>query len=269
MLSHINLTNNNKINNVADASLYFRHYLTSAKSIDYFNDISEFPLDEKFGDFRHTWPEDAPIIDERDTMHKRGWTYFTVEGQLNGKEVTGTGRIPFIYDAVDDNWAWIELNIGDEIKIVDSDFGAYVADADGEVTISYPPKSLFKGLARPWFGMHAVDIVRRDAAEKKVRFSMENYGSDDYHYGKAKITLLTDESIVYTIDIDNDLIEKIEFPASETGSKNYLTFTHLQDIDNLSDEFEIPKKIRLPQNTRSQSPGMLWLTELSRGTLAK
>ena len=117
--------------------------------------------------------------------------------------------------------------------------------------------------------MHAVDIVRRDAAEKRVGFSIENYGGDDEHYGMAKVTVFTGGSIVYTIHVDNDLLEEVEFPPSETGSRNYLTFTHLQDIDSLSDEFEIPEKIRLPQNTRSKSPGILWLTELSRGTLAK
>jgi hypothetical protein len=225
--------------------------------------------EEKFGEFRHSWSGNNPVIDERDTMHQRGWTYFTVEGQLNGKDVTGKGRIPFIYDAVAENWAWIELNVGDELKIVDSEFGAYIADTDGKVITSYPSKSLFKGLARPWYGMHAVDIVRRDAAEKRINFSIENYGGDNEHYGMAKVTLLSDQPIAYTIHVDNDLLEEIEFASSESGSRNYLTFTHLQDIDNLSDEFETPERIRLPKDTRNESLGMFWLTELSRGTIAK
>lgn len=230
--------------------------------------------EEKFGQFRHSWPENTPVVDERDTMHQREWTYFSVKGRINGKDVAGTGRIPFIYNAAAENWAWLKLDVGNDLKIVDSYFGAFAADNDGKVLVSYPPGSLFKGLARPWFGMHAIDIVRRDAVENRIGFSIENYDGDDEHYGRAKIRMFSqsdpqDELIVYTINIDKDLLEEIEFAGQSSGERNYLKFTHYQDIDQLSDEFKAPEKIRLPRRTRRSSIGMLWLTELSQGTFGK
>ncbi|MHC4323665.1 MAG: RNA polymerase sigma factor, partial [Planctomycetota bacterium] len=51
-------------------------------------------LEEDF--FQSDWPATAKTVDNRDQMHKRGWTYFRVEGQINGLNVSGTGRIPFV-----------------------------------------------------------------------------------------------------------------------------------------------------------------------------
>jgi RNA polymerase sigma-70 factor (ECF subfamily) len=44
--------------------------------------------------FKYDWPVNVKAVDNRDVMHKRGWTYFTVSGQIAGKEVKGAGRIP-------------------------------------------------------------------------------------------------------------------------------------------------------------------------------
>ncbi|MCK5000046.1 MAG: sigma-70 family RNA polymerase sigma factor, partial [Anaerohalosphaera sp.] len=60
-------------------------------------------------DLSSTWPKASEIIDIRDQMHKRGWTYFKIAGDIDGKEITGAGRMPFIYAASEDNWAWLRL----------------------------------------------------------------------------------------------------------------------------------------------------------------
>ena len=49
--------------------------------------------------FHHSWPESTKIIDCRDPMHKRGWTVFRIEGEMNGAAVCGSGRLPFVYAA--------------------------------------------------------------------------------------------------------------------------------------------------------------------------
>ena len=46
--------------------------------------------------FQSNWRSDATVMDNRDAMHKRGWTYFRVSGQISGRTVTGVGRTPFI-----------------------------------------------------------------------------------------------------------------------------------------------------------------------------
>ena len=73
-------------------------------------------------------------------------------------------------------------DIGDSLEIVDTSAGAYLATADGKVTATYPSGSYFKGLARPWMGIHTVDIVRRDAVEKRVRFSSKSLKEDGSTY---------------------------------------------------------------------------------------
>jgi small nuclear ribonucleoprotein (snRNP)-like protein len=45
-------------------------------------------LDEVF--FQVNRPEGIEIIDRRDVMHKRGWTYFRVAGQINGEQIIGS-----------------------------------------------------------------------------------------------------------------------------------------------------------------------------------
>ncbi|MHC4112405.1 MAG: RNA polymerase sigma factor, partial [Planctomycetota bacterium] len=52
-------------------------------------------VEEEF--FQYDWPEGTKKNDNRDAIHKRGWTYFKITGQINGENVLGYGRIPFVY----------------------------------------------------------------------------------------------------------------------------------------------------------------------------
>jgi len=235
-------------------------------------------MDEKsFDSFRYPWPEDAPVIDERDTMHKRGWTYFRISGEINGKQVQGTGRIPFIYDAYRERPPWLKLNIAGSLEIVDGPSQAYLADASGKIVSAYPAGSFFKGLGGPWMGMHTVDLIRRDAAEKRVKFSTKSFGGDKEHYGKAEVTFFAQARssqirIVCTIDIDKDVLEKIEFfgnDGTENNEQGVLEFTYLEDIEYLVDEFGEPAKIKVRKAKQRDSMGMLWLIELAQGTLGQ
>ncbi|MEN6336018.1 MAG: RNA polymerase sigma factor, partial [Phycisphaerales bacterium] len=47
--------------------------------------------------FRSDWPTNARIVDNRDAMHRQGWTWFRIRGQVAGRDVAGAGRIPFVY----------------------------------------------------------------------------------------------------------------------------------------------------------------------------
>jgi len=213
-------------------------------------------LDEEY--FQFDWPQSARVIDNRDQMHKRGWTFFRITGQLNGEDVSGVGRVPFVYATSRQFSPWINLKLADGTRIVDSGAGAFVSNASGKKAVAaYKAGSFFKGLGRPWMGLHTIDTVRRDAAEKQVWFETRNVS------GGSKIeVILTHEQVrlVYTIDIQTDVIEKITF-AADNGGQGELEFSYLQDMGNPGNEFVSPRvgSYRRPQQS---PPGMVWLINL-------
>jgi len=75
------------------------------KTVRHFN-----VLDEEY--FQFDWPQNARIVDNRDEMHIRGWTYFRITGRVNGQQVSGTGRIPFVYAASGQAGPWLEAHRG-------------------------------------------------------------------------------------------------------------------------------------------------------------
>ena len=211
-------------------------------------------LEEEY--FQYDWPESVKIIDKRDEMHKRGWTYFRISGQLNGQQVSGTGQIPFVYAASKRFSPWLKLQIGSSVTIADSGTTARVFDANGKALATYRGGSFFKGLGRPWMGLHTIDTVRRDAAEQEVWFEAKKISGES----KSEVVLTGGQvKLVYTIDMETDIIEKITF---STGSdEGELRFSYLQNIDNPDGEFTQPRtgNYRRPQ----QNPaGMLWLVKL-------
>ena len=123
--------------------------------------------------FQSDWPSDARIVDNRDAMHQRGWTYFRVRGDVRGQSVTGTGRIPFVYAAARQHSAWMRLKVGDARVRPRWRRSAVLQDAQGTALGQYPRGSFFKGLSRPWMGLHTIDSVRRDAAEQRARFETQ------------------------------------------------------------------------------------------------
>lgn len=213
-------------------------------------------LDEEY--FQFDWPQNARVIDNRDEMHKRGWTYFRITGQINGRQVSGTGRMPFVYAASGQFAPWLNLQLADGTRIVDSSgVEACVFDANGKAVGAYPAGSLFKGLGRPWMGLHTIDTVRRDAAEKQVWFETRILPGGK----KTEVVLTIDKArLVYTIDMEADVIEKIKFSA-DNGIEGELEFVYMQNIDNPGNEFASPRvgSYRKPQQN---PPGVLWLVKL-------
>jgi RNA polymerase sigma-70 factor (ECF subfamily) len=216
-------------------------------------------LEEEY--FQFNWPQNARIVDNRDEMHKRGWTYFRIAGRVNGQQVSGTGRMPFVYAASGQSGPWLKLQLGDGTKIVDSASGARVFDASGKAMATYKGGSFFKGLGRPWMGLHTIDTVRRDAAEKQVWFETRLLPGG----AKAEVVLTQEQTrLVYTINMESDVIEKITFSAGN-NVEGELEFSYLQNIDNVGNEFVSPRIGRY-RKLRQNPPGMLWLAALVNGS---
>jgi RNA polymerase sigma-70 factor (ECF subfamily) len=211
-------------------------------------------LEEEY--FQFNWPQSTRIVDNRDPMHKRGWTYFKITGQINGRKVTGSGRLPFIYAASQRAYPWLELQFGDGSKIIDTPTGVCVFENSGKPVASFEAGSFFEGLGRPWMGLHTIDTVRRDAAEKQIWFETKNISGGS----KTEVVLTTEQvRLVYTIDMETDVIEKITFSRNDVGGE--LEFSYLQDIDNISNEFTEPR-VASYRSLRQESAGILWLVKL-------
>jgi hypothetical protein len=113
-------------------------------------------------------------------------------------------------------------------------------------------------------GLHAVDTVRRDAAEQRASFEtqvMDN-GRD------VQVTVIGDETtLVYTIDLEADLVRRIEFLRGGR-SVGDLEFEYLQEVNENDREFRAPAGTNERVSLR-QSQGILWLTQVAEGAFAR
>ena len=190
-------------------------------------------LEEEY--FQIDWPGSTPIVDERDAMHKRGWTYFTVAGEIDGREITGTGQLPFVYMTSARHGPWMRLSIA----------GKRIAD------------SSFIGFGRPWMGLHTIDTVRRDAAKEGLDFETK-YTPDG---SKAEVVVKAAQGeIVYAIDMVGDVVERITVSTND-GRGGELKFSYLQEIGDGGGDFAEPRTGGRTRRRENLSAG--WLLELA------
>ena len=216
--------------------------------------------DEEY--FRYKWPAGARIVDNRDVTHKRGWTFFTVDGQINGEKVSGEGRIPFVYDVSRRYYPWLRLRVGGELLIEDNGVEAHICNASSKALVRCEGGSFFKGLSRPWMGLHTIDTVRRDAAETGLWFETKpKQGKVDVEVALTK----GQPVLVYTIDMEEDIIEKVTF-VSNNATEDELTFSYLQDVGGVENEFTPPARKSFQEPNHKQ-PGIWWLLRLGQGEL--
>ncbi len=238
-----------------------------------FANVLSFKTDYEFNTipreaFEYKWDEPVEsVVDERDQMHKRGWTYVSIEGGLYDKKITGRACIPFFYNTCKEHPSWISINIGDELELIDCGDGAQIRRPDGTVIATYPAGTFLKGLSRPWMGMHTADTIRRDAAEKRVWFFSEWDEKDE----NVIITLFDKENkygtnIIYTVSYENDIIENIIFTSGE-DIKGSLVFTYLQDFDSPTAEFKEPLITETSRTAALEYSGTIWLIDLAKGKL--
>jgi RNA polymerase sigma-70 factor (ECF subfamily) len=212
--------------------------------------------------FRLDRPAGSRVINKCDAMHKRGWTYFRIDGAIAGQRVSGFGQIPFFHSTSKRHKPWLRLKVTEGLEIVDSTGGASISNAAGKVLAVYPAGSFFKGLGRPWMGLHTIDTVRRDAAEQQVWFETTASPKDD----TARIVLTPPGGkLVYTVDMKTDVVNEIVISGSD-GISGRLTFSYLQDIGQAGERFVEPSISSRYTNKRRQSAGILWLIELAEKT---
>jgi len=220
-------------------------------------------LDEEY--FHFSWPQTTRLIDDRDAMHRRGWTFFRIDGQAGNRQVSGTGRLPFVYASAHEHYPWVKIEVDGVQTHVDTPRGAGRYDRSGRAMERLPGGSFFQGLPKPWTGLHCIDTIRRDAAQQRLRFETDRQ-ADGSHV--KVIVHATPVGLVYTVDMQTDIVETIElFEAMpvEANRIGQLSFTYLQEIPERADRsFDAP---RVPKSaaTASESLGLLWLTQLAGG----
>ncbi len=209
--------------------------------------------------FRSDWSASLRKIDNRDAMHTRGWTYMRIQGQVAGQKIAGTGRIPFVYAASEVQSPWLKLRISEDTILIDSPAGAFVQNASGDNRARYAVGSFFKGLGRPWMGLHAIDTIRRDAAQERIPF--ETRLADNQR--DVEVAVVQDKiQLVYTIDLEADLVTKIEF-FKDNAPVGLLEFEYLQDLDGNLSEFKAPARSN-GRTSLQKDKGIQWLIELAQ-----
>ena len=212
-----------------------------------------------FDNFRYKWPADANVTDQRDALHKNLQAFVKITGQINGILLEGQGCIVFVYDQLAETTPWLKIKIGDT-EIIDN-LQAAVLLKNG-AKFYYPPGTFFNGLARPWLGMHTVDIVRRDAAAQKVKFITTPPAQNDELADYSLCITFIDKpaKLDYKVSYFSDLLNEIVFYANdkEIGQMNFEYTIDNEAIKNRP-QIDSGKKIR-------QLDG-LWLMKLADGSL--
>lgn len=216
------------------------------------------------GCYRSQWPTHLKLMDQRDMIHKRGWTCFNITGELGGALITGVGCMPLVPARRKEYAPWIRLQIGESLILEDNGRAASIKNAQGQVLKQYQGGTFFRGMSRPWQGLHTIDTVRRDAASQQIVFETElSAGSD-----MAVIRLdCGTAQMAYRILMQADLISEISFSLSD-GTEGTIRFAYPLGL-NESNESAIRSNTFFRTPSRNRGPGMTWLVELANGTLGR
>jgi RNA polymerase sigma-70 factor (ECF subfamily) len=231
---------------------------------NYITEYAYNSLSEK--DFAPFWPHDAGVVDQRDPMHYRGWTYFIFEGKIGDRPISGKGRLPLFYAYSREHTPWLEAHIGDTLRILDTPGGACMIDERTGQTQYYPAGTFFVGLGRPWTGIRAYDTLQRDAAAEFIPFASKRVGET----GRVQLERRLGRDvykILYTINMEKDVIMTIQF--SRSGAlpvKGRLQFTYAQQLEDLTGPFEQPQ-LPMPGKHSPRPEPRHWLLTLMESNM--
>lgn len=216
-------------------------------------------------DFAPFWAADAGVVDQRDPMHYRGWTYFTFEGKIGDRPISGKGRLPFFYVHSQEHTPWLQAHIGDTLRILDTPDGACMIDEQTGQTQYYPAGTFFVGLGRPWTGIRAYDTLQRDAAAEFIPFASKRVGET----GRVLLERRLGRDvykILYTINMEKDVIKTIQFVRSGAAPvKGSLKFAYAQQLEDLAGPFEQPE-LPMPGKHSPHPEPRHWLLTLMENT---
>jgi len=239
-----------------------------ANAQNFSSKISYNVLDEQsFDAFRYKWP-DAQIIDERDDIHRMGWTAFDITGTISDQPVTGRCRIPLVYNKAQEYPPLLKLQIGPDRTLVDCPAGAYILDHTGTLSACYPSGTFFKAFMRPWYGIHTLDIIRREAAGYRIPFAVEDllYDESIEAARKRRVTLYNapgrpSAKIAMLVNMEMNRIETVEFLQAGAGV-GMLQFSYPASCAEVKGTVDLPE-MKKPMRLKQTEPDTLWLFTLT------
>ena len=215
----------------------------------------EFAGDEMY--FKYGNPTGGRLIDHRDQMHRRGWTWFVVSGSINGSPLSGAGRIPFVYETASEHDPWLQLRATDGRELVQTERGLYFINDSGQAIEAFGRETFFRGLSRPWKGLHCVDLVRRDAAEQALVF--ETHLAKDLSMARIVVHIgqgSENGTLSYHIDMEQDLVLRMTF---ESGSySGEISFDYFQELPENPYTAPSIRTSSQASNHHVSRPGLLW-----------
>ncbi|MFA6187021.1 MAG: sigma-70 family RNA polymerase sigma factor [Phycisphaerae bacterium] len=243
----------NLLTGVLDHRFYNARDFSSSIKYNNFNQT-------EFDNFRYRWPADANVIDERDDLHKNLTAFIKITGQIHGIPINGAGCIVFVYDKLAEITPWLKIKIGN-MEIIDN-LQAAVLIKNG-AKFYYPAGTFFNGLARPWLGIHTVDIVRRDAASQKIKFitTPPPQNNDEQVDCSVNIVFVDEPAkLGYQVGYYSDLLNGITFYAND-NQIGQMNFEYIIDNEAIKNRPEIDSG----RNIRNLDG--LWLMRLANGSL--
>ena len=111
--------------------------------------------------------------------------------------------------------------------------------------------------------MNIIDLIRREAVEKRIKFKLgKRYGART-PYGKVEIIVEHPAvQMFYYIDINKDVVDKIRFVGNDGEDYGFFEFTYLQEIGWSDTDFCEPEKIKVPRSSKRDGEEILWFVEL-------
>jgi len=209
--------------------------------------------------FVHPWPTGTRMIDQRDVLHARGWTYFRMTGNVAGKEVTGFGCFPFV-TSKREHHPRLRLSIRGSVAWEDGPSGAYLYHTNGSVE-RLPRGTFWFCLSRPWTGLHCLDTVRRDAAAYELPFQTRSTPNQRQIIVSIQSAGIRIQS---TIDVEKDLVLAIGLYQGQ-DQVGYLDFDYTDTLRR-TDRDKPETRIRNRQSRTKKGPDCLWLISLVKGS---
>jgi hypothetical protein len=162
------------------------------------------------------------------------------------------------------------LQVADRLEITDTTGGASICDPAGRVLANFPAGTFFEGFARQWMGLHSIDTIRRDAAEKHLRFETKLLpGSAKAQVAVYKESAGQNLQLVYTVDLETDVIDKIEFiKTADRGHTKIgeMAFSYPEKLGQ-SDVKPAEPRVKSYAAIRTEKMEELWLMRLAENNL--
>jgi hypothetical protein len=131
------------------------------------------------------------------------------------------------------------------------------------VTAHYPGGSFFQGLARPWSGLHTIDVIRRDAARAGIAFTTTALSDGR----RVEVTLAGPRiRLTYRVHLYQDWIESITFSKEDVTIGEW-TFRY--PAPDEADPHRLTAPSPADSQGRTSGPKGLWLLRLAEGNLVQ